>query len=97
MDKKTLMEFGLRALREKTDYSGRTPGSRVYDALTKAGDYAGKAGDYVGHEIAGALSIPVKGFVQPGAHPRMRRTKVDRTMSILPKDRTRTFFSNVDK
>lgn len=90
MDKKTLMEFGLRALREKTDYSGRTPGSRVYDALKKAGDYAG-------HEIAGALNIPVKGFVQPGAHPRMRRTKVDRTMSILPKDRTRTFFSNVDK
>lgn len=90
MDKKTLMEFGLRALREKTDYSGRTPGSRVYDAFQKAGDY-------VGHEIAGALNIPVKGFVQPGAHPRMRRTKVDRTMSILPKDRTRTFFSNVDK
>lgn len=33
MDKKTLMEFGLRALREKTDYSGRTFGSRVYDTL----------------------------------------------------------------
>lgn len=27
------MEFGLRALREKTDYSGRTPGSRVKDFL----------------------------------------------------------------
>lgn len=33
MDKKTLMEFGLRALREQIDYSGRPPGSRIYDAL----------------------------------------------------------------
>lgn len=27
------MEFGLRALREQVDYSGRTPGSRIYDLL----------------------------------------------------------------
>ena len=33
MDKKTLMEFGLRALREQT----RTPGSGIYDFLKDKG------------------------------------------------------------